>query len=121
MRQALRIFRKDVRHLWPHAAVVVFLAAVYACMDAALPGNPMMEGAEAACGLLLWVAACILAIAAVHEDPLTGDRQFWITRPYSWKSLLLAKALFILVFVSLPALLDQVEIGSTQCRGRGEN
>jgi hypothetical protein len=44
--------------------------------------------------LPLFLAACILAIAAVHEDRLTGDRQFWVTRPYLWKSLLLAKALF---------------------------
>jgi hypothetical protein len=31
--------------------------------------------------------------------------QFWITRPYSWKSLLGAKALFISAFINIPMLL----------------
>jgi len=32
----------------------------------------------------------------VLEEPFVGDRQFRITRPYAWQSLLGAKALFLL-------------------------
>src|SRR5205823_12254066 len=39
------------------------------------------------------------------DEVLPGDSQFWITRPYSWRSLVGAKALFILAFISLPMLL----------------
>ncbi len=39
-----------------------------------------------------------------------GDRQFWVTRPYEWKQLLAAKALFVLVWVYVPFLLMQAAI-----------
>jgi hypothetical protein len=38
-------------------------------------------------------------------ENLVGDRQFWVTKPYDWKKLLAAKVLFMLAFVSLPALI----------------
>jgi hypothetical protein len=40
----------------------------------------------------------------VVDESLVGDRQFWVTRPYSWRSLLGAKALFLAVFVLAPVL-----------------
>ena len=46
-----------------------------------------------------------LIARVIQDEVLPGDSQFWITRPYSWKSLLGAKALFILAFISLPMLL----------------
>jgi hypothetical protein len=47
-------------------------------------------------------------ISVIHEDRLVGNRQFWVTRPYSWRGLLLAKALFVLMFVNLPIFLSQI-------------
>jgi hypothetical protein len=108
MRQALRILRKDVRHLWPRAAVVVFLVAVYAYIEAIFPRNFMLIFAEGGCGFLLMLAAWFVVVSVIHEDRLTGNNQFWVTRPYSWRSLLLAKALFILLFLNLPVLLAQM-------------
>ena len=108
MRQTLRILCKDVRHLWPRAAVVVFLAAVYAYIEAIFPRNPMLMFAEGGCGLLLMLAAWFVVVSVIHEDRLTGSNQFWVTRPYSWRSLLLAKVLFILLFLNLPILLAQI-------------
>jgi hypothetical protein len=35
----------------------------------------------------------------IHAEALVGDRRFWLTRPYEWKKLLGAKALFLLVFL----------------------
>lgn len=43
----------------------------------------------------------------VHDEPLVGERQFWVTRPYRWQKLLAAKQLFISVFLYLPLLIAQ--------------
>src|SRR5580692_1136732 len=50
----------------------------------------------------------LLIVRVVHEETLAGDRQFWITRPYDWKKLLTAKALFLVVFVNLPLFIVQM-------------
>ena len=39
--------------------------------------------------------------------PWCGDCQFWITRPYDWKKLVAAKALFLFCFLYLPLFLAQ--------------
>ncbi len=51
---------------------------------------------------LLPMAWWFLVSLAVYGEPLPGNRQFWITRPYRWTSLLGAKLLFIVAFVSFP-------------------
>jgi hypothetical protein len=108
MRQALRILCKDFRHLWPRVAVFVFLATVYAYIEAIFPRDFKLMFAEGICGTLLLLAAWFIVVSVIHEDRVTGDRQFWLARPYSWKSLLLAKTLFMLLFLSLPVLLAQI-------------
>jgi hypothetical protein len=55
--------------------------------------------------ILLPLAWWTLIARVIHDEALPGDSQFWTTRPYSWKSLLGAKVLFILAFISLPMLL----------------
>ena len=55
--------------------------------------------------ILLPLAWWTLIARVIHNEALPGDSQFWTTRPYSWKSLLGAKALFILAFINLPMLL----------------
>jgi hypothetical protein len=76
MHLIVHIFKKDVRHLWWGIAVALLLRAWIAFLDA--------RGATADLpdfSLLLMVAwACLIALA-VQDDPLAGDRQFWITRP----------------------------------------
>ncbi|MGD0049519.1 MAG: hypothetical protein ABSE42_21210 [Bryobacteraceae bacterium] len=110
MRQAIHIFRKDARHCWPYIAGVTAITAVHAWQGSVelpdLRGNfgPDMSGVLLA---LLMVLAWWFAIgAAVHGESLIGDRQFWTTRPYSWKSLLAAKLLFVAAFLALPLLLS---------------
>jgi hypothetical protein len=101
MRQALHIFRKDARHLWPEISLVLALAAVF------LGTRP--DWIE----LALFPAAGYLLARLVHSEAIAGDRQFWITRPYRWQSLLAAKLLFMLVFVHLPILLVQLWVVAT--------
>ena len=51
---------------------------------------------------LAW--ACVIALA-VLEEPLAGDRHFWLTRPHRWPALLAAKVIFALLFVHVPFLI----------------
>jgi hypothetical protein len=51
-----------------------------------------------------------LIAQAIHADGPRGDRQFWLTRPYKRRNLLLAKTLFVLAYVTLPFALAQAAI-----------
>jgi len=113
MRQAIHIFRKDVRHCWPYIAGVIAISAVYAWQESrVMPDLPNF--APSLTGILLtllMVLAWWLAIgAAVHGESPIGDRQFWTTRPYSWKSLLTAKLLCVAAFLMLPLFLSDCVI-----------
>jgi hypothetical protein len=96
MRQALHIFKKDVRYLWYEIAVTLGLVVM-------IVFYPWLE-------FIVPIAWCNLAARLIYAEPLPGDRLFWVTRPYSWKSLLAAKALFILVFVNLPMIVADIII-----------
>src|SRR5258708_3698619 len=96
MRQVLHIFKKDVRYLWYEIAItlgLVVMMVVYPLLEFMVP-----------------IAWCNLAARLIYAEPLPGDRLFWVTRPYSWKSLLAAKVLFILVFVNLPMIVADIII-----------
>lgn len=112
MRQALHIFKKDVRHLWLEIAVALAVVAAFTFMgvrQALSPGAARgLAGGLAV--FLLPLAWWILIARVIHSEALPGDHQFWLTRPYAWKSLLGAKALFILVFVNLPMLVADAVI-----------
>ena len=115
MRQALHIFKKDVRHLRFEIAIVLIVTAAFAFVSARRafwlddPGanrGPAWMMSQ----FLLPLAWWILIVRVIHTETLPGDRQFWITRPYEWKSLLGAKLLFIAAFVNLPLLAADVMI-----------
>ena len=107
MRQTLHIFKKDVRHLWFEIAVAITLVAAFAFTGARralwlLDPATNRIAAWTLVMILLPLAWWTLIARVIHDEAMPGDSQFWITRPYSWKSLLGAKALFILAFISLP-------------------
>lgn len=106
MRDALRIFRKDVRRLWPRVLFVIAIELLAGWAESA------PTAAMARMGFLprfiRWIAQWYLIISAIHEESLVGDRQYWVTRPISWKSLLLSKALFCFAFINLPVLAADV-------------
>jgi hypothetical protein len=115
MRQALHIFKKDVRHLWFEIAVAVTLVAAFGFVGVRRELwliDPVINRTAAwtMVQILLPLAWWTLIARAIHDETLPGDRQFWITRPYSWRSLLAAKALFILTFINLPMLLADAVI-----------
>ncbi len=110
MRQALHIFRKDVRHLWPAILVIMTSTGLFTWMGAySVPvirqGSSTLDIYNGLIQILMPLGWGYLIAAAIHQEVLPGHQQFWLTRPYSWKSLLAAKGLFILAFVNVPMLL----------------
>lgn len=106
MRQAIHILKKDVRHLWPAILVVEALTALFAYAGAVNPGV-MAQGPDTL-PTLITVAVVLgwwyLIAAVIHQEVLPGHQQFWVTRPYSWKSLVAARSLFILTFINVPKM-----------------
>lgn len=101
MRQALHIIRKDARYLRNEICLLLGLAIVFA-LAAIHTANPLW--AE----LLLAVAATYLIARLIHAEAIPGDKQFWITRPYKWTSLLVAKLLGLVAFVHVPILIARL-------------
>jgi hypothetical protein len=109
MRQALHIFKKDARHLWFEITMVLIVTVGFAFTGAHRARWLVDPGANRTAAwtlvlILLPLAWWTLIARVIHAEALPGDRQFWISRPYSWKSLLLAKVLFIVVFINVPML-----------------
>ncbi len=114
MSLALHILRKDIRHLFPEILLTLALTLAFAA-TAQWGGSIAYTFGISALGviapllrILLPIAWLILIARLVHEESLVGDRQFWVSRPYPWPTLLLAKLLFVLAFLVVPFLLMQL-------------
>jgi len=120
MKQALHILRKDVRHLWVYIALmagaVIATALIY-------PASWRGEENEISAGrflgmalqpelvlILVPLAAWLLLTRVLQEEPLVGDRHFWLTRPYRWQQLLLARGLFYVATMPIPVIVMQMVI-----------
>ena len=119
MRQTLHIFRKDLRFLWAPILAVLALTALAAWSFSVDPARLGRGNARAdtiptlitVIQLLSWVS---LVAAAIYKEPPAGDRQFWITRPYRWSSLVGAKALLIVACINVPYFISDVVILSAR-------
>lgn len=103
MSQALHIFCKDLRYLRLEVALVAVLAVMLAVFESEPGGAWWAE-------MLFVIAAAHLIARLIHAEAIPGMKQFWITRPYRADSLLSAKLLFVVIFVSLPLCLAQLYI-----------
>jgi hypothetical protein len=123
MRQVLHIFRKDCQQFWPEITATLAITACFVWLypnqwttwqDATVPrGNSLldlhhMQILANTVTALVPVSWFFLIARIVHGENLIGNRQFWLTRPYRWQSLLAEKFLFILIFLYLPFLVGQV-------------
>lgn len=107
MSKVLAIFLKDVRHLWPQV-LVFFAAAAMAVVSDPVLGVPVYSYMLRNGAPILEAVACwVLIVAVIHEERLIGHEQYWLTRPYTWKNLVAAKALFLAAFISLPLFVCQ--------------
>jgi hypothetical protein len=118
MIQIVHIFRKDTRRCWPEIllslAITAALVSIYPLRWLALPATdalstPSMNTAVLGTMLaVLVVVSWVMLIArSIHAESLVGVRQFWLTRPYEWKSLLSAKLIFLAVYLYLPLIVAQ--------------
>jgi hypothetical protein len=115
MRQALHIFRKDVRFLWLPMLVVLAMTALFAWSHSADPstftkGNAMPDGLLGMISFFLVMCWWYFIACLIYQEQPAGDCQFWVTRPYSWKSLLAAKALAVAAFINVPFLISDMAI-----------
>jgi len=116
MKKILLIFRKDVRHLATFILTVLALQTVLAISQvrAVEIANARPQIIQFLITFLLLPFAWIFLVALlVLQEPITGENSFWVTRPYSRRGLLIAKLLFILVFLNLPLFLSDCFILQT--------
>lgn len=114
MNQTLHIFKKDTRRQWLEILASLVALALFAKLTpnqwnfsrAASHWQTLMQLSI----LLVPATWCVLIVRLVQDEGLVGDRQFWLTRPYEWKRLLFAKALFVVAWIYVPLLLAQAAI-----------
>jgi len=114
MDQIVHIFHKDIRRHWREIVLSLGILALFAWNEPSkwMPRTfresmfrEMFSGWLAPMVAISWL---FLILRVVHSESLAGDRQFWVTRPYEWKNLLTAKALFLLTFINVPLFGAQV-------------
>jgi hypothetical protein len=118
MQQTIHIFLKDVRRGWPYIAAVLALTATLTFLTLQWvpeygPTTRTLNNLVDLLDFLLPMAWWFAIAHVVHGECLVGDRQFWVTRPYSWKSLFAAKLLFCATWLVLPhVVLDWIVLSS---------
>ena len=111
--QILRILQKDIHYLWREIVLSVAILVAYAWHEVGRPPDSANTAYQISflsetLPLLVVVAWGFLVLRVVQAESLVGDRQFWVTRPYEWKRLLVAKLLFVLIFVNIPLFILQI-------------
>jgi len=113
MRLIFHIFKKDLRHHWPALLVSFAILAVFVWdqprhWTVHPPELLFFSSLLRYLPLSLSLSWAFLLIRIVQGESLVGDRQFWLTRPYKWHTLLAAKLLAALLLVHLPLFLAQL-------------
>lgn len=95
------VMRKDFLQLWP---VVALCAVILFIRNISFPFlAPAANGLRVMIEIANGLACCTLLVAVIQQDALTGVRHDWFTRPVSRGSLLAAKAIFIVLAITVPA------------------
>ena len=94
MRLIPHILIKDLRRLWPVAAATSLLLGVLSNADR-WRMDWVPSPLEGWMNLLLTGSWACLAALAVLQEPMVGEREFWMTKPYRVSALLLSKAAFV--------------------------
>ena len=112
MNLILHIFRKDVRRLWieilvSFAALVLYFAKQW---QGFTPQDLHLYNIARPLALLVFLTWAFLVVRLTQAEPLVGQRQFWITRPYAWWQLLSAKMLFVTLCIAAPLGFAQITV-----------
>jgi len=108
MNQILTL-KKDLWRLWPVAVLTCLMLAILANADR-WRADWMPSPMEGWMNLVLSAAWACMTALVVLEDPLVGDNQFWMTRPYRWSALLSAKLALVVLMIHLPLFLADVYV-----------
>ena len=118
MNQVIHIFRKDCRHLWRVIAAVLVLTFLHAygvIIDLggggraiSLSPSMLLYVLAGLSVLLLPIALFLLVVSVIQEESLVGSDKFWLTRPYSRRSLFLEKLMFVVLWAVVPMLVHDV-------------
>jgi hypothetical protein len=109
MNIAMRLCIKDLRHRWPCIVFLWLVIVLRAVIDVLLPQHPPLFFLPNSIFAFLTNSLCFLIAAlAVQNDPIIGDRQFWMTRPISCKDLLAGKILFLICAIHVPVFIAQL-------------
>jgi hypothetical protein len=111
-------FKKDFRLLWPMALALAAVQALCAARTWVL-GHFIEPRAlytlTSFLPMLVLLGIVLVTISAVHQDPLPGIRQDWLTRPVRRRAVWLSKVLFVVLMVVTPIFaIDVVEQLSVQ-------
>ena len=117
MNQVVHIFRKDCRHLWSTIVAVLVLTFFHGYGVVIDRGGGYVMGwspyvlvyiLAALSVLFLPTTLFLLVVSVIQEESLVGSDKFWLTRPYSRRSLFLEKLLFVALWAVLPMILHDV-------------
>jgi hypothetical protein len=120
MSQIIHIFKKDLKRFSWEIVLSILLLVLYAWCQPVLwrpfdslryeSGNvtALRYAGASMLGILLMLGWMVVLVRLIYEESLTGDRQFWVTRPYRWQSLLAAKVLFVFTVINLPLFVAQL-------------
>jgi hypothetical protein len=111
-------FKKDFRLLWPMALALAAVQALCAARTWVLGhfSEPTaLHRLTSFLPVLVFLGIVLVTVSAVHQDPLPGVRQDWLTRPVRRRDVWLSKVLFVLLLVVAPIFaIDVVEQLSVQ-------
>lgn len=115
MKLTWHIVVKDLRRLWPLLAGWLGLIAyrMFACSQLLQASgwdiDPYQRHAIliSLLSVFIGITSFLLAAGVMLQDPVTGSRMFWATRPISGRRLLLAKLAMVAgIFIGLPLLIN---------------
>lgn len=111
------ILRKDVRLLWPLAALSALLECILGVVQHHSTPFEFGHGRMALqvlVTLVLIVSMVLVIIIVVQQDPIPGSTQDWMVRPIRRRDLLLAKLLTVALFIHGPIFVVQILQGLSE-------
>jgi hypothetical protein len=115
MRMVVHILKKDIRHHWPEIVISLMLLGLYVWTILLDANSPVLrvrfiwfrlsQESVTTVLVLFWI---FLTVRVVQGETLVGDRQWWVTKPYDWRTLLAAKELFVLLCLGVPLFFVQI-------------
>jgi hypothetical protein len=107
MKIILHILVKDLRRQWIEISLFVLVCIAWV-WQTAHPSSWEWFRQRELVPVLLFGMWFLVVIRAVQGECLVGDREFWMTRPYRWPQLMVAKALFLALCLNLPLFIAQL-------------